>query len=142
MPTPISFLPATGLHHVALKTRDWDRSTAFYRDVLGFTLKISWTMPNGLRAAMFDMGGSQYLEMFEDPAYTPSPDGALLHLALRTNEVDAATARVRAAGMRITIEPKDVVFDTTNGFGEVHIRLSFFIGPNGETWEFFQNERT
>ncbi len=47
MPPPSSLPPTAGLHHVALKTRDWDRSAAFYQDVLGLTLKISWTMPNG-----------------------------------------------------------------------------------------------
>jgi glyoxylase I family protein len=140
--TSSSTPPTTGLHHVALKTRDWERSASFYREHLGFTLKISWTMPNGLRAAMFDMGGGQYLEMFEDPDFTPSPDGALIHLAVRTTDVDGATARVRAAGMRVTVEPKDVTIQTTNDFGPVPVRLSFFIGPNGETWEFFQNERT
>ncbi len=135
--------PSTiGLHHVALKTKEWDRSLSFYGEQLGFVTTITWTMPTGKRAAMLDMGGGHYLEVFEDPAYTPAPDGALIHLALRTADVDAATARVRDAGMRITVEPKDVTIETTNGRGPVPVRLSFFIGPNGETWEFFQNDRT
>lgn len=140
MPAPTT--PSTGLHHVALKTKDWERSLDFYREQLGFTLKVTWTMPTGKRAAMLDMGGGQYLEIFEDPAYTPAPDGALIHLALRTADVDIATARVRDAGMRVTVEPKDVTIQTTNDYGPVPVRLSFFIGPSGETWEFFQNDRT
>ncbi|MFA6288135.1 MAG: VOC family protein [Opitutaceae bacterium] len=131
-----------GFHHVALKSKSWDASLAFYKGVLGFTEKILWAYPDGNRAGMFDTGGGNYLEIFEDPNYTPSPNGALLHLALRTNAVDDVVARVRAAGCKITVEPKDVTIKTTNGVGPVPIRIAFFEGPNGETWELFQNELT
>lgn len=134
--------PTVGFHHVALRTKQWDESVRFYCDQLGFTPKIIWNLPTGFRAAMLDTGAGHYLEVFEDPHYTPHPDGALIHLALRTADVDAATAKIRAAGMRVTVEPKNVTIQTTNGAGSVPVRLSFFVGPNGETWEFFQNELT
>jgi catechol 2,3-dioxygenase-like lactoylglutathione lyase family enzyme len=137
-----SILGGGGFHHVALKTKAWDRSLAFYGEVLGFTTKIIWSMPNGHRAGMFDVGDGNYLEIFEDPAYNPAPDGALLHLAIRTTDVDAATRRVRDAGMKVTIEPKDVTVVPTNGADPVSVRLAFFVGPNGEVWELFQNDRT
>ncbi len=133
-----------GLHHVALKTRDWDKSMAFYGDVMGFVPRVAWSMPNGNRATMLDTGEGNYLEIFEDPAYESQADGALLHLAIRTSDVTAATERVRAAGMTITMEPKDVaIANTAPGLGApVPVRISFFRGPNGEIWEFFQNELT
>jgi len=131
-----------GFHHVALKARSWDASLAFYKDVLGFTEKILWAYPDGNRAGMLDTGGGNYLEIFEDRGYTPAPQGALLHLALRTRDLDAVVARVRAAGCKITVEPKDVTIKTTNGAGPVPIRIAFFEGPNGEIWELFQNELT
>lgn len=137
-----SVLGGGGLHHVALKTGDWARSLSFYTEVLGFVPRITWNMANGGRAGMFDTGEGNYLEIFEDPAYQPAPHGALLHLAIRTSDVDAATARVRAAGMTITMEPKSIDIATTNGVGPVPVRISFFQGPNGEDWEFFQNELT
>lgn len=137
-----TILGGGGLHHVALKTKDWDGSVAFYRDVLGFVPKITWTTVAERRAGMFDTGGGNYLEIFEDPDYTPAADGALLHLAIRTASVDDATKRVRAAGMRVTVEPKDVVIQTTNDAGPVPVRLSFFEGPNGEVWELFENALT
>lgn len=135
-------LPRLGFHHVALRTRQWDDSLQFYCDVLGFTEKIAWIQPSGFRAVMLDTGAGHYLEVFEDPAFTPNPDGALIHLALRTEDTDAATARVRAAGMRVTVEPKHVTIQSTNGVGPIPVRLAFFAGPNGEIWEFFQNEIT
>lgn len=132
-----------GLHHVALRTKDWDGSLAFYGDVLGFVPKITWGAADaGKRAGMFDTGGGNYLEIFEDRDYAPSANGALIHLAIRTTSVDDITARVRAAGMKITVEPKTVTIETTNGAGLVPVRLSFFEGPNGEVWELFENELT
>ncbi len=131
-----------GLHHVALKTTDWEGSLAFYCDVLGFVPKVTWTIVAERRAGMFDTGGGNYLEIFEDPDYTAASNGSLIHLAVRTHSVDETTARVRAAGMRITVEPKDVVIATTNGVGPVPVRLSFFEGPNGEVWELFENALT
>ena len=133
----------TGFHHVCIKTKDWDATRAFYQDALGFRETLAWrTAPQ--RAAMFDTGDGNYLEVFEDLNFTPTPDGAILHFALRTGDVDAVIARVRATGAKITIEPKDVTIATTNGAfgGAVPIRIAFCEGPSGEIVEFFQNALT
>lgn len=131
-----------GFHHVALRTKTWDASLAFYKDVLGFAEKITWAYPNGNRAGMFDTGGGMYLEIFENHADTPAADGILMHIAIRATDVNAVTARVRAAGCKVTVEPKDVTIQTTNGAGPVPVRLAFFEGPNGEVWELFENTLT
>jgi glyoxylase I family protein len=130
-----------GFHHVCIKTRDWDRTLRFYRDVLGCTEKIAWRAAPE-RAVMLDTGGGNYVEIFEDLAYTPAADGAILHLALRTAKLDEVAARVRAFGAKITMEPKDVTIATTNGAGQIPIRIFFCTGPNGEVIEFFQNTVT
>ncbi len=139
----------TGLHHVCIKTRDWARTMAFYRDTLGFTEKIAWNLRGtDRRAVMLDTGDGNYVEVFEDPDYTPSPNGSVIHFALRTTHLDEVAARVRAAGATITIEPKDVTLATTNasaGSGpaaQIPIRIFFCEGPSGEVIEFFQNTAT
>jgi glyoxylase I family protein len=133
----------SGFHHVCVKTRHWERTLAFYRDTLGFTEKIAWNLrATGRRAVMLDTGDGNYVEVFEDPDYTPAPNGAVIHFALRTDRLDEVAARVRAAGATITIEPKDVVLATTNGAGPVPIRIFFCEGPSGEVIEFFQNAVT
>ena len=76
---------------------------------------------------MLDTGDGHYIEVFEDPTYTPTPHGAVTHFAFRTACLDEAAARVRAAGATITVEPKDVTLATTNGAGAVPIRI-FFCG--------------
>lgn len=131
----------SGFHHVCIKTRDWDRTMQFYREVLGCTEKIAWRAAPQ-RAIMLDTGGGNYVEVFEDLAYTPAPEGAIVHFALRTTRLDEVAARVRAFGAQITMEPKDVTIATTNGAGPVPIRIFFCTGPNGEVIEFFQNSLT
>lgn len=130
-----------GFHHVCVKTRDWDATMRFYQDTLGCTEKIAWrTAPQ--RAVMLDAGDGNYLEVFEDAAYMGAPNGAINHFALRTTRLDAVAARVRAAGFKITMEPRDVTITTTNGAGPVPVRIFFCDGPNGESIEFLQNTVT
>jgi catechol 2,3-dioxygenase-like lactoylglutathione lyase family enzyme len=131
-----------GIHHVALKTKTWETSLAFYKDVLGFAEKITCAYPDGNRAGMFDTGGGNYLEIFENHIDTPAANGVLMHIAIRATDVNAVVARVRAAGCKVTVDPKDVTIQTTNAVGPVPVRLAFFEGPNGELWELFQNTRT
>jgi glyoxylase I family protein len=132
-----------GLHHVCIKTRDWPRTVAFYRDTLGCTEAVTWNLRDtGCRAVMLDTGDRSYIEVFEVPDYAGPTDGAIAHLALRTTRLDEVAARVRAAGMKITVEPKDVTLASTNGRGALAIRIFFCEGPNGEMIEFFQNEAT
>ena len=70
---------------------------------------------------------------------SPSPNGAIPHLCLRTTRLDIVCERARASGARITMEPKDAVLHSTNGVGPKAIRLCFFDGPNGESIELLQN---
>src|SRR5688572_24001999 len=130
-----------GFHHVCIKTRDRERTQRFYREVLGCTEKIAWREAPQ-RAVMLDSGGGDYIEVFEDLAYVGAPNGAIAHFALRTARLDEIAARVRAFGAKITMEPKDVTIATTNGAGQVPIRIFFCEGPSGEVIEFFQNSLT
>ena len=130
-----------GIHHVCVKTRDWASTLHFYCETLGFTPKIEWRAAPQ-RAVMLDAGDGNYVEVFEDLAYETAPNGSILHLALRTTRLDDVAARVRAAGMKITMEPKDVAIPTTNGVGPVPARIFFCEGPSGEIIEFFQNTLT
>jgi glyoxylase I family protein len=129
-----------GFHHVAIRVRDFDRSVAFYSDVLGFVKKIEWGQEPG-RAIMLDTGDGNYLELFERPSQPrPSEEGVLLHFALRTSDCSAALERARSAGCEVTTEPKDVVIKSAPR--PTPVRLAFFKGPDGEVIELFQNEMT
>jgi glyoxylase I family protein len=123
-----------GFHHVAIRVHDFDASVKFYTEVLGFAERVRWGEGNG-RGILLDTGDGNYLEIFAGGAPGPKPEGAFLHLALRTDNVDAAIEVARAAGMEVTVEPKDVAL------GTVPARIAFFKGPDGEIIELFQESQ-
>lgn len=140
-----------GFHHVAIRSRDFDRSVAFYRDVLGFVETVRW-MTGERRAAMLDAGEGNYMEIFERPEQPAFPrpedhtaaEPTLLHVALRVDDVDATLARVRAAGMAVRMEPRAVTLQNQveGESRELPIRIAFFYGPDDEVVELLQNELT
>ncbi len=139
--TQLSQRPKTapGFHHIALRASDFEATLRFYQDGLGFVRAYGWGEGDG-RATMLDTGDGNYLEVFAGGRRAPgeeAPEGALLHFALRTSDVDAAYARALAAGARSQVEPKDV---TLPGEPPVPVRLAFVKGPDGEVIEFFQND--
>ena len=128
---------APGFHHIALRSSDFEATLRFYQDGLGFVRAYGWGDGDG-RAAMLDTGDGNYLEVFAGgKGGAEPPEGALLHFALRTADVDGAYARALAAGARSQVEPKDV---TIVGDPPVLVRLAFVKGPDGEVIEFFQND--
>jgi glyoxylase I family protein len=127
-----------GIHHVAIKTRDWTRTMRFYEATLGFKMKVVWgEVP--ARAAYLDAGNGSYVEVFEDLTYSPAPNGAIVHFCLRTDRLDAVCERARASGTLVTMEPRSAELNSTNGVGVIPIRLCFFEGPSGELIELLQS---
>lgn len=126
-----------GFHHIAVRTSDWDASIQFWTEGLGLHKAIEWgEAPT--RACMLDMGDGNYLELFERaPLENKEAEAPILHLCLRTDDVDAATEKARAAGATITMEPVNPSVFTDKG---LKIRISFFTGPGGEVCEFFQSD--
>ena len=125
-----------GFHHVSVKVADFDGAVKFYTETLGFRPDVSWG-EGDKRAVMLDTGDGNYLEVFAGGTPGVKPEGALLHFALRTADCDAALARVRAAGAEVTMEPTDVDIPA-HGRGPLPVRIAFFLGPAGESIEFFQ----
>lgn len=137
MPHHNPVLNAAGIHHVALRTADFDRSVAFYTDTLGCAPQMLWGDP-GSRAVMLDVGDGNYIEVFErDEPEAPDSEARLLHVCLRCGNVDAVIERVRNAGCTITVEPKDVPVANRvpGGKTPITLRLAFFKGPDGEIIE-------
>ena len=124
----------TGVHHIALKAKGiaaYERLLAFYHDILGMPLVREWGEGEDL-GAMVDTGAGM-LELFSNAA-DERGEGALRHLALATEDVDACIAAVRAAGYTVTMEPKNIVIASVPPYPA---RIAFCVGPVGEEVEFF-----
>ena len=125
-----------GCHHIAVQSRDWEASLRLYRDVLGMPVVAQFGSPER-KVWLLDMGDGSHMELFQPKADTPAPgspapNDPVTHFALTATDTRAATEHVRAAGYQITVEPKDV------DLGSMKVTISFFLGPNGESIEFFQ----
>ena len=122
-----------GLHHINIKcTKDKiDEVKRFYGELLGLPIIRSWGQPE-LEGFMFDTGDG-IVEVFTD-AKDELCEGAIRHFAFKTGDVEKCVETVRAAGYRITEEPKDVVIPSDPEF-PVHV--AFCRGPVGEEIEFF-----
>ncbi len=127
-------IKVTGIHHLALKCQgvdEFNKTVHFYRDILGIPVARSWG--DGENAGMMLDTGSGLLEIFAN-----APDklsmGAIRHMALAVEDVDACVEAVRKAGYSITMEPTDICIKSTPPYPA---RIAFCIGPVGEELEFF-----
>ena len=118
-----------GMHHVCIKcTKDKiNEVKSFYGELLGLPIIRSWG--DGF---MFDTGNS-IVEVFTD-AEEQLSQGAIRHFAFKTSNVEKCIETVRAAGYKITVEPKDLLIPSDP---ELLVHVAFCIGPVGEEIEFF-----
>ena len=127
-----------GVHHIALRVTDFDRSYDFYTK-LGFKDILLWgenDADGDKRGVFFDTGDGSLLEMFANKPEN-SGDGAFFHLAFKTDDCAKALDNVRSFA-KVTAEPKSVIINSTTG--DVKIKVAFFDGPDGEVLELFQYE--
>jgi len=122
-----------GFHHLAMEVKDFDKSVDFYTRVLGFEKGPAFGS-NERRVILLDAGNSNYLELFEG-GKGHAGDGAVVHIAFKTDDCDAAIEKVRSYGCEITTEPKDVDLPSDPVYP---VRLAFFKGPDDEIVELFQ----
>lgn len=123
------------VHHVALITRDYERSKAFYTQVLGLRIVAeAWREPR--RSWKLDLAlpdGTQ-LELFSFPDPPPRPSRpeacGLRHLAFAVVDLDAVVAHVQGQG--VEVEPVRV--DEYTGR-----RFTFFADPDGLPLELYED---
>lgn len=138
----------TGIHHIAIRANDFDRTLNFYRQALGFRVAHTWSLPefNLERAAMLQSAdGRTFIEVF-DTAADIAAEGrkrrpgeapvqtALLHLCLSTGNAEAAYHQAIAAGATSCIPPMTLQL----GSPPLNIQNALVYSPNGEVIEFIE----
>ncbi len=119
-----------GIHHVSMacdNMEEFRKVKDFYIGLLGLPVCREW--PTGV---MIDAGNA-LIEVFNNEKGERAK-GSIGHFALLTDDVDAAAARVKAAGYDVFIEPDDRVIRSVPPYP---LRMAFCHGPLGEEVEFF-----
>lgn len=123
-----------GIHHAAIICSDYDRSRAFYTEVLGLQVvaetlraerqswKLDLALPDGAQIELFS---------FPDPPPRPTTPEAqgLRHLAFAVRDVAEAAAMLEAKG--VPVEPIRVDAITGRAF-------TFFKDPDGLPLELYE----
>jgi methylmalonyl-CoA epimerase len=99
------------IHHIAIAVADLDAALAFYRDALGVQVGARREVPaEGVEIAFLPMGEAE-LELLEalEPdnsigRFLEKRGEGIHHVCLLVEDIEAAVARLEAAGARMTGE--------------------------------------
>jgi lactoylglutathione lyase len=123
----------SGINHVALKTRDIDRSLAFYTGKLGMPEIMRLFYDDGsLFLIYLKITDDQFIELFPEGTgeRAPGPGAtAVNHFCLNVENIERAVADLQAAGVTITREIRTGVDDN---------RQAWFEDPDGNRIELMQ----
>jgi glyoxylase I family protein len=122
-----------GFHHIALKASDFEKTCEFYK-AIGLKERVRWGEGDG-RAVMMDMGDGCCIEIFAGGENRERTDERFLHLAFRTDYVDATYQAAIKAGAVSKVEPCEVA--PAGATPCIKMRIAFVFGPDGEILEFF-----
>ncbi|MEM7342927.1 MAG: VOC family protein [Chloroflexota bacterium] len=104
------------LHHVGLLCEDSEKSTQFYRDVLGHEVTARFFNTGRYDLTFVGSGSDLLLELIGPPfggdeqTFFEQRGSGMHHLAFEVEDVDAAFADLTAKGIRVAWEPDDFLF--------------------------------
>ena len=139
-----------GLHHIAIRAKDFEQTLEFYTKGLGFTLGHRWSLPefNLKNAAMLKApDGNGYIELYDQDADIPAQgrkikigeeyvQTALLHICLTVTDATVAFHHAIAVGATPCLEPMTLEL----GHPMFTVRNSLVYSPNGEVIEFLERK--
>jgi glyoxylase I family protein len=123
-----------GIHHVAIICSDYEKSKAFYTDVLGFSV-LGEYYREARKSYKLDLAlGEDYvIELFsfpKPPTRSSRPEAAgLRHLAFAVADINAAVAHLTNYG----VEVEAIRIDEYTGK-----RFTFFSDPDDLPLEFYE----
>jgi lactoylglutathione lyase len=124
----------TRLLHTRYRVNDLEKTSAFYKDVLGLKEISRHTSPRGSTLAFFQAPGSQeQIEICHYPKSGPvevQPD--LTHIAFEVEDLDAFGKQTAAKGYPFSDGP------TETGSGS---KIAFIDGPEGYEFELIEKKK-
>ena len=123
---------ARGVHHLALLSRDVERTIGFYQDLLEFPLTELFENRDyeGSTHFFFDIGNGNLLAFFDFPGLDLGPYaevlGGLHHLAISVEPE-------RWDHLKAKLDAADVPYDLMSGSS------LYFFGPDGERLELIRD---
>ncbi|WP_298029934.1 VOC family protein [uncultured Dysosmobacter sp.] len=124
-----------GIGHVAIYTQNMDESIAFYEKIGGrLSQRAALQTPAGEKGLALVAFGGFTLELIQSPTAMPMTEGNVPHFAVYVDDLDAAAAELRAAGVDTFMTPEKKVLPELFG----GLQNWFFTGPSGEQIELLQ----
>ena len=146
----------TKAHHMGLQVADLERSVAFYRDVLGFSVIFAWNPQADyirelvgyrgadIHAAVLRLPGSEVvLELLEyrnvarTPVDTGTANPGTAHIAFFVDDLDTLYAELQERGVRSVSPPVTPTIGPNEGG-----RAVYLIDPDGIRVELIQTRRS
>jgi catechol 2,3-dioxygenase-like lactoylglutathione lyase family enzyme len=124
-------MPGYRYDHLHLRSPDPERAAAFYTELLG-ARETTRLDNNGALRIVLDLGGvAVFVEQV--PAATPTPPPApfvgIEHIGLVVDDIAGAIEELRAKGVAILAEPKQI---------KPGLSIAFIGGPDGVRIELLQ----
>ncbi len=121
----------TGLAHIGIKVRDMAASLKFYTEVLGFE-KTGEQIFGTSHLAFLNIG-TCILELIQGAQYEERTAGQVDHIAVEVKGIEALVEQLKAQGVHFLSDEVNVAPGLLDG-----VKNIFFIGPDGERFEFFE----
>ena len=125
------------IDHIAIIASDYQRSKAFYSEILGFrVIREVWREPRQSWKCDMAVGTRSRIELFSFPDSPPRTSGpeaqGLRHLAFSVLDLDAVVAHLR----RKKVDVEHIRVDEYTG-----ARFTFFRDPDGLPLELYEAEQ-
>ena len=118
-------MPNYSYHHIHLTSPDPAKTAQFYEDMFDAERVNTRELPNGGVTVDLNLGGVMILIMPQSAEAKPAPTArgaisGLEHIGIRTDDMDATVANLKANGVRF----RDEILDFRPG-----VRIAFFWAP-------------
>jgi glyoxylase I family protein len=127
----------TGFHHVAIICSDYEKSKAFYVDILGFSILTEIYRAERLSYKLdLRVGNGDVIELFSFPNPPPRVDNpeasGLRHLAFAVDNIEESVVYLKSKGVKVENVRKD---EFTGQY------FTFFKDPDGLPLEIYESSK-